>query len=941
MIGINYSNVIFSPTWELNSQVGFISRFGDIPRRLSCYNLHMLQSKSVLWSVLTKVELKAKLATDFTEGLSEEEVKRRQLKYGKNTLKEKQKIYFYNRLLKQIKSPLSFILIIAGSITLLLGQYIDTTVIFIAVLINIGIGAFQEERASKAFSRLKKLQQNKAIIIRGGKKFSISANEIVVGDLIVIDAGYSIPADARIVETKGLTINEASLTGEWLPVSKNDKVGTLRAPTADQLNMVWMGTFASSGSATAVVISTGNNTQLGSIAKGLSDESENITPLQKSIKSIAKFLAFTALGALILIFVLGILRGISFFDMFLVSVAIAVAVVPEGLPAAMTVVLAFGMEAILKRKGLVKNLLAAETLGSTTIILTDKTGTLTQAKMRLKSITTISSITNGLKYNPKKNKDERDVLDMAILSTEAFVEGVHNKNTIEEKQIHGNPVEKAILLAGLEYGVTKEFIQETSSEIDYLEFRPENRFSASINKSSSGNKIFITGAPELLLEEAKFVYKGGKAITMTKELRDELNDRYKKLSKEGLRLLATGYKDTKLKLFSENIRNADKEAVEILSHLVFGGFIAFHDPIRSDVKESIKIVSGAGVRVIMATGDQSITASEVAKEVGIENNGIVLTGGEIEKYSDEELSEALKSINILARMLPHQKLRVVNLLKKQGEVVAMTGDGINDAPALQAANIGIALGSGTDVAKEAADMILLDNSFKVITYAIEEGRKMLDNLKKIIAYLLSTSISEIFVVGFALLIGAPLPLLPVQILWTNIIGEGFMNFAFAFEPKEDGIMKRDPRKESMKQIVTPNLKKLILIISLVTSTFLVVLYFFLLSLDLPIEEVRTFMFAALSVSSIFFAFSLKNLHKPIWQINLFSNKYLLFSLSLSISMLMVSLFVAPIQKLLSLTTLSLVEISYILAIGLFNLLVIEITKYWIFSKKRSKLLSLR
>jgi len=894
----------------------------------------MIATERVSWNTFQKGELELKLGTDFENGLNEEEVKKRQLKYGSNSLEKKVGVKFYNRIIKQIKSPLSFILIIAGVVTLLIGEFIDATVISIAVLINVGIGAFQEGKAGEAFDKLKESQQKLATVLRNGKKFVISSENVVLGDIILVDAGVSIPADARIIETKGLTVNESSLTGEWLPVSKDAKIGSNKLSITDQNNMVWMGTFAVAGTAKAVVVSTGNDTQLGAIAKELDEDWENVTPLQQSIQSIGRFLAFMALGALVVIFILGILRGISFFDMFLVSVAIAVAVVPEGLPAAVTVVLAFGMESILKKRGLVKNLLAAETLGSTTVILTDKTGTLTQAKMKLKSVATLTSVKKGEEYDSRKNKDERDVLDMAILSTDAFVESGHHINLVEEKDLHGSPVEKAILLAGLEYGVERKVLEKEYPPVDYLEFRPENRFSASINKTNRGHRMYVTGAPELLLEDAKFVFRGGKAITITKEIREELNEIYKKLSEEGFRLMASGYKDTTLKLFPDKIRKADKTAEEIMDGLVFGGFIAFHDPIRPDVRDAIRTAKEAGVRVIMATGDQAITARSIAIDVGIDSGpGPILTGKEIEGYSDDVLSEALKTTNILARVLPHQKLRIANILKKQGEVVAMTGDGINDAPALHVASIGIALGSGTDVAKEAADMILLDNSFQVIINAIEEGRKMLDNLKKITAYLLSTSMSEIFIVGFALIVGVPLPLLPVQILWTNIIEEGFMNFAFAFEPKENGVMNRNPRSKEMRQIITPSLKRLIITISLVTSVFLAGLYFFLLKLDLPIEEIRTFMFAALSIDSIFFAFSLKNLHRPIWQINIFSNKYLIFSLSVSTLALMMALFVSPIQNLLSLTQISAMETFYILLIGLFNLFIIETIKHWLFLVK--------
>ncbi|MBU0722705.1 HAD-IC family P-type ATPase, partial [Patescibacteria group bacterium] len=383
-----------------------------------------------------------------------------------------------------------------------------------------------------------------------------------------------------------------------------------------------------------------------------------------------------------------------------------------------------------------------------------------------------------------------------------------------------------------------------------------------------------------------------------------------------------------------NNKNSDFP-INILEDIVFSGFIILHDPLRSDVKESIKIARGAGAEVIMLTGDNPITALKIAEEAGIAlSSATVLTGAEIEQLDDKKLLEILHHQKVFARVLPSQKLRIVHLLKSQGEIVAMTGDGINDAPALQCADLGIALGSGTDVAKEASDIVLLNNSFSIIVKAIEEGRRIRDNLKKIIVYLISTSFSELFIISVAIIaMGKELPILATQILWINIIEEGFMNFAFAFEPGEADIMKRNPKESSMKEIVTPNLKKLIAIIVLTTGVFLITLYFVLLRLEIDIEKIRTIMFIALSVSSIFFAFSIKNLHKPIWKINPFSNKYLVFTLLANFGVLIIALVLPPLQTLLSLTPLSGNEFFLIIGIGLINLCIIEIGKYIVFRNK--------
>ncbi len=891
--------------------------------------------KTTAWYKLSVKEIEKRLNTNIENGLTDAKVINRQNRFGKNIFEKTKGETFVDRIFKQIKSPLVFILIIAGIGTLLLGEYLDMTVIFIAVLINIIIGVFQEKRASLAFEKLVQSQEKFATVVRDGKKVVIKAEELVPGDIVSIEGGMYIPADIRIVEYKNLSINESALTGEWINVTKDSDVIKKEIHVTGQSNMVWMGTLVSAGTALGIVVETGNKTQIGSIAKSLAYAEETQTPLQKSIKKLAKFLANFTLISVAMILLLGILRGENIAEMLLISIALAVAVMPEGLPAAVTVVLALGMEAILKRGGLVRNLLAAETLGSTTTILTDKTGTLTMAEMRVASIVSYGSLTSTLKKEKTGFfgvEDERDVLDMVVLTSDAFVEG--REQALAEWIVRGRPVEKAVVLAGLESGISQESLLKMQPRIDFLPFESKRRFAASLHKmeKSETNRVYVSGSPELLLEKAHFIYLNKKKIRLTDKIREEMKSVQKEKGSEGMRLIGIAYKDVAWKTFPK--KEVDGKDT-VLGGIVFAGFVVLHDPLRPDVVESIKIAKEAGARIIMLTGDNPATASKIAQEAGIKRKESgVLTGNDIEKLDDDELWEALKITDVFARVLPSQKLRIARLLKFKGHVVAMTGDGINDAPALRIADIGIALGSGTEVAKEASDIILINNSFSIIVAAIEEGRRILSNLKKIVVYLLSTGFSEIFIVGGALLAGAALPLLPAQILWVNILQEGFMNFAFAFEPKEEDIMKRDPRSSAMKNILTPNLKKLIMLIALVTGVFLMLLYFFLLYLDLPIEEIRTLMFISLSVSSLFFAFSIKNLHKPIWEIKILSNKYLLVSLTVSTLMLVVALTLPPLQKLLSLTPPSMFEFGLILVLGLFNLAVIEFVKYLVFKRKK-------
>lgn len=890
--------------------------------------------KQAKWYKLPVKEIEKKLNTDIKNGLTDAKVVNRQKRYGKNIFQKTEKETLASRIIKQIKNPLVLILLVAGLGTLFLSEYVDTAVIFVAVFINVIIGVFQEKRASLSFEKLVECQEKYATVIRDKKKIVINAEELVVGDIIVIEAGMYIPADIRIFEYKNLTVDESALTGEWIGVVKDSNVIDKKTHITGQLNMLWMGTLVSSGTALGIVVETGNKTQIGVIAKNLVYTENTQTPLQKSIKKLASFLAkFTFISIVVILF-LGILRGESISEMLLVGIALAVAVMPEGLPAAVTVVLAIGMESILKRGGLVKNLLAAETLGSTTIILTDKTGTLTMAEMRVASVVSYKSTTEEWKKEKKEIfeiEDERDVLDMAILTSDAFVEG--KDQALSEWIVRGRPVERAVVLAGLLSGKSQDSLLDIQPRIDFLPFESSRRFVASLNKTKKldTNRVYISGAPELLLERASFVYSDKKKIKITDEIRKKLELVQKKQSSEGMRVIGVSYKDVEWNVFSKKETDPDT----ILENTVFAGFIILHDPLRKEVKQSIETAKLAGARIIMLTGDNPITAAKIAQEAGIKRKeSSVLIGKDIQDLNDEELFDAIKKTDVFARVLPEQKLRIVRLLKSKDYVVAMTGDGINDAPALRSADIGIALGSGTEVAKEASDVVLINNSFSVIVGAIEEGRRILDNLKKIVAYLLSTSFSEIFIVGGALVIGAPLPLLPVQILWTNILEEGFMNFAFAFEPKEEDVMRRDPQSSAMKNILTPNLKKLIIIISLITGVMLMSLYFFLLYLNIPIEKIRTYMFIALSIDSIFFALSIKNLHKPIWKIKIFSNMYLLISLSLSLFILVASLTVPMLQRLLSLTPPSLSEFGLILVLGIINLVIIEFTKYFVFERQK-------
>ncbi|MCK5286006.1 MAG: HAD-IC family P-type ATPase [Candidatus Pacebacteria bacterium] len=869
----------------------------------------LLNLKSACYNLKPK-ELELKLETNLKEGLNSRQVVENRKIYGENILVKEIETSFIKKIIIHIKNPFNFILLLAGATALGLGLVLDATVVFLAVIINLIVGIIQEEKADKAFEKLNTAQHKKATVIRGSKQRIIPVEDLVVGDLVVLSAGAYVPADIRLVKSKNLLVNEAVLTGEWIGVIKKSKaLEDKDLPLTSQINMLWMGTSISAGYGKGIVVSTGKETELGEISKSLADY-EKITPMKKKMDKLVRSLAILVLVAIVLIFILGISKGEPYVEMFLMSIAIAIAVIPEGLPVATTAVLAVGMKEILKKGGLVKNLLASETLGNVSVILTDKTGTITEAKMKLVDVITLT----------KKKDDNLEALRMAVLGSDAFVELGEEGEVI----VQGRPLEKAIVSAGLEVGISQKELKSENKRIDLLLFSSKNGYAASLNESNtSKNRIYINGRPEIILEKSQYIFENGEKRKITKKDRQYFSEILEEKTNSGMRVTAQAYKEVNL----EKISNEDLEG------LVFTALLAFNDPVRVGVKESLKTTKELGVRTIMLTGDNEGTARKIAEEVGIiKVGGKVLRGEDIEELNDLELEKVLEGVSVFARMSPNQKLRISKILKENGEIIAMTGDGINDAPALRNANVGIAVESGTEVAKESADLILLDNSFSVIVFAVEEGRRIIDNLKKIVAYLLSTSFSEVFIIGGSLILGLPLPVLASQILWINIVEEGFMNFAFVFEPKEH-YKKTVKDKLYNSEILTPRLKNMVIMIAVITGTFLIAFYYFLSKLDLPLAEVRTIMFVALSIDSLLFAISLKSLHKPIWKIDILSNKFLILAWTLSFLMILAGIYAPFLQLILQTVSLNSFDFGIILLLGIFNLLLIEGAKYFFFLKK--------
>ncbi|MEX2515243.1 MAG: HAD-IC family P-type ATPase [Candidatus Paceibacterota bacterium] len=886
------------------------------------------------WYQLSADGVAEKLSVDTKQGLSEDAVDGSRQLHGDNSLTEAAQVGVFGRIFKQFKNPLVLILLVAGLITLAIGHLVDTAVIFVALGINVIIGTIQEGRASKAFQALDSSQSKEATVIRDGRKHVIPAKEVVVGDIVVLEAGMYVSADMRVIREKNLEVNEAALTGEWLEVKKSAEKITDDQPVTGRKNMAYKGTLVASGEARGIVVAVGDETEVGKIAQELTAGPESDTPIQQHMKTLAQFVAVISVVAVVVIFVLGVIRGESLIEMLVFSIAVAVSVVPEGLPAAVTVVLALGMQNILDRGGLVKNLRAAETLGSTTIILTDKTGTLTQAKMAVSNLLSFDTFADDevAASDGKLSPLQRHLLEGAVTSSSAYVEESEG-----ESIIRGEPIERALVARGIEADFDKVAIDKRRK--DLLAFSSENRFAASLSAAASGdkedqNELFVSGAPEVVLGHSIQVRTEEGVVPLDDEIRENITDLQNRKSSEGKRLIAIGFKANagdKIDLAEEG-----KPTDEQIAGLTFLGLIAFSDPVREDVAESIAQAKSAGVHILMVTGDNPETANFIAREVGIisaDSDSEPLIGSDLEDMSDEEIVEAVNTRYVFARVLPNQKLRLAKLLQGRHEVVAMTGDGVNDAPALQAADIGVAVGSGTEVAKEASDLVLLDDSFSIIVAAIEEGRKIIDNLKKIIAHLLSTSFGGLFLIGGALVSGLPIPILTPQILWVNIVEGGLLTFVFAAEPSAAGVMDRDPKDARTKNLVSKPMKWLIAVSGTITGIAAFVIFALLNQQGVAIETIRTIMFVILTIDALFFVVALKNFYKPIYKIDFSNNRFLFISLGLSLVALFGALFFAPLRELLSLTTLSGNQWLLLAGVGIFDLAVVEIAKYVLFQRK--------
>ncbi len=845
------------------------------------------------------------------EGLSDEEIQERKKLFGKNEIAEQKRATKIKIFLSQFANPLIFLLLIAGFITTLLKDYTDSIAILAAALVNSILGFYQENKAEEALAHLKSYIEERVRVIREGHESEIEAKELVPGDIIRVSQGDRVPADARLIYVNDLMVDEAILTGEALPVIKSTEPTSFYATIGDQKSMIFSGTLVVQGFANAIVCRTGKETEIGRIATLVRDQQQEQTPLQKSImdfsiKSSAAVLAFT-----ILIFMIGILVGYSILEMFLTSVAILVSAIPEGLPIALTVILAIGVQRLAKKNGVIRKLLATETLGNTTIILTDKTGTLTEAKMELSKM---------LLFHKNLTEDDELPLKFALVNSDIIIE--NPKDPHEKWRIVGRPLEVAVVKAAAKLEILPAQVKKEIKVLDYLPFNSSNKFSATVLEYQSRKFVCLFGAPEILL----------RISTQTNdEAKRDISKTIDKLAYSGERVLGLAIKE--VTGASKDFNLSSKQKFE---HFEFFATISFNDPIRKGVRDTIHRIEQIGIRTIIVTGDHRGTAESVAKELGFKiGDENIINGSDLDLMGPEELKNRLAHLRVVSRVSPEGKLKIVKAFQDLGEVIAMTGDGVNDAPSLKQSDIGVAMGSGTDVAKDVAELVLLDDNYQTIVAAIEEGRRIVENIRKVIVYLLSSVLNELILIGGSLLAGIPLPLNAIQILWVNFLTDSFPAISLAFEDHVDYLLYR-PKKAPLK-LIDKEMKFLITIIAILTSLLLFSLYIGLLKLGFNLEIVRTFIFASFGTYSLFLIFSVRSLQKSIFAYNPLSNGYLLSGVGFGIGLMLAAVYLPPLQLLLKTVPLPPLWLAGVIGVGLLNIAAIELGKFFI--RKSSSLAS--
>ena len=893
------------------------------------------------WFSKTVTETSEYFKTDLKKGLNLEGVEESRKKYGINELKAKKKKTLLIKFLEQFKDFMIIILIIAALVSGIIG-YIenegitDSIIILIVVIMNAIIGVAQESKAEKSLEALQKLSSHVAKVIRNGELIIIPSKELVPGDIVVLETGDYVPADLRIIEAVNLKVQEASLTGESVPVEKNiEAISDEKVGIGDRTNMLFASSLITYGRGKGIVVETGMNTEVGKIASIINDTNETETPLQEKLNKLGKTLGIGALIICAVIFVIGLLYGKNPLDMFMTAVSLAVAAIPEGLAAVSTIVLAIGVQRMVKKHAIVKKLPAVETLGSATVICSDKTGTLTQNKMTVQKI----FYNNKLVDIPEVNLEEDAVLEKLV-----YVSMLCNDTKIgTDKQLTGDPTETALINMGFKLDF-QPAIYEQMPRIKEIPFDSDRKLMTTVNKIGEKFVVCTKGGVDELLNRCTKYTLNGEIKTDLDDYKNQIKENNEKMAKDALRVLAMGYKEL-------DHEPTDEEMKDIENDLIYIGMVGMIDPPREEVKLAVQKCKTAGIKTVMITGDHKITAVAIAKALGIlEKEDEAITGAELEKMSDEELTKNIRKYSVYARVSPEHKVRIVKAWQANGEIVAMTGDGVNDAPALKTADIGCAMGIvGTDVAKEAADVILTDDNFATIVSAVEEGRRIYDNILKAIQFLLSSNVGEIIVLFVAILITPLLskifgidihliePLLPIHILWINLVTDSLPALALAVDPAEKDIMKRKPIKPKKGVFTKGMIWRVVyqgVMIGIITLAAFVIglgtknvpVIEGLTEQEVRVEIGQTMAFVVLALSELVHVFNIRNNKESIFKTKIFNNGKLILAILVSAILMFVILLIPGLRTIFSIPVLPMSNIVEIVILVLLPMVIVEIFK---------------
>ena len=855
----------------------------------------------------SKKELLDRLNSDPKTGLSSSEVEARLEKYGPNRIESSNKRSLLEKLKDQLVDPMVILLIIASIISAFTGDTVEAIIIIAIVVINAIMSIYQEGQAEDSVAALQKMSSPEATVLRDGKRGKVKADGLVPGDIVILETGDIIPADIRLLDSRNLQIDESSLTGESVAVEKDaDAVYDTEVGIGDRSNSAFSSSIVTYGHGEGVITATGHDTEIGHIATSLDSVEDKETPLQRQLKDLSKKLAILVIIVSILVFVVGYFRtGMDLLDNFMVAVSLAVAAIPEGLTAVVTIVLSIGMNRMVEKKAIVKNLVSVETLGSTTAICSDKTGTLTQNEMTITKVFTDFKEfdVEGSGYTPQGDikldgETIKDHDQIKLLMTVASLS--NDANLIENNglyEITGDPTEGAMLTLAEKWGIVQEDLNEAHPRIDEIPFDSDRKMMTTFHEMDGTYYAMTKGAPDIMINNSSKIMIDGKLEDFTEDMKRQVLEENTKLAKQALRVMAYSFKPY------ETLEGEELTTENIEREMVFVGLTGMIDPPRPEARAAVAECHNSGIDVIMITGDYFETALAIAKDLGIaEREDQAMQGSDLNNKSEEEIREIVKTKRIFARVSPQNKVQLVNALQANGNIVAMTGDGVNDAPAIKNADIGISMGiTGTDVAKDTADMILVDDNFATIVNAVEEGRVIFSNIKKFVGFLLSCNIAEVLIVFLSILFGLPSPLTPIQLLWLNLVTDAFPALALGVEPAEADIMERDPRDPS-ESILAGETGKNVILQSIAITISVLAAYIIGLNYIFPnnIEGAHTMVFATLITSELLRAFSVRSEKYTLKELGWFSNKNLVKANLLSFALLLLVMYVPPIRRLFEL-----------------------------------------